>query len=482
MTFVSKKVIGVVYVLLLSINVFAQQAKILAGPMLGYCEHREAMIWIMTTCAQKLTVQYAPQFYGKDKKTLDIFLFDNPRDPQRCSGEKISKVILKDLIPGTKYYYTILLDGREQKFDYPLSFNTRELWEFRGPPPDFTFLAGSCNYINDSAYDRPGEPYGQSTAIFNTMANTNANLMLWLGDNTYLREADYSSESGIEYRYAHTRKDKNLQRFFAAQPNYAIWDDHDFGSDDASKSFELKNASKKTFIEYWGNKTYGENDRGIYSKVSYSDCDFFLTDDRTFRDDSRGDEKFNKTKTQLGAQQLTWLKNELINSKAPFKFICMGGQFLNENTTKESYNLYTIERQMILDFITNNKITGVIFITGDRHHSELIRKERPGVKDEPGSYPLYDITSSPLTGSTDDILNTTEKDNPMRVDGTLAVTQNFCMFNVSGFAGERKLLIRCIDINNKTLWEHTIFEKDLKDNIVVKEEPKKKGRKQSKQK
>ena len=294
MTFVLKRVISAVYVLLLCINVFAQQAKILAGPMLGYCEHKEAMIWILTLCTQKLTIQYTSQNTAKDKKILDIILFDNVKDPQKCTEEKISKIIIKELIPGTKYNYSIFLDGKEQKFDYALSFTTREFWEWRGPAPDFNFLAGSCNYINDSAYDRPGKPYGQSTSIFNTMANAKANMMLWLGDNTYLREADYSSESGITYRYEHTRKEKNLQRFFATQPNYAIWDDHDYGSDDASKSFDLKNITKRTFIDYWANKTYGENGQGIYSKISYSDCDFFLTDDRSFRDDSRGNENINK--------------------------------------------------------------------------------------------------------------------------------------------------------------------------------------------
>jgi alkaline phosphatase D len=285
--------------------------------------------------------------------------------------------------------------------------------------------------------------------------------MVWLGDNTYLREADYSSESGISYRYAHTRKEKNLQRFFATQPNYAMWDDHDYGPDDASKSYNLKDVTKKMFTDYWCNKTYGENGKGLYTKVSYSDCEFYLTDDRTFRDDSKANEAFNPKKTLLGEQQLAWLKNELITSKAVFKFICLGGQFLNENTKAECYYEYKAERQEIIDFITNNRINGVIFISGDRHHSEVIKKERPGNKKVAASYTLYDITSSPLTSGVDNILNQPEKENPMRVEGTLAVTQNFCLFSVSGMPGERKVLIRCIDKDNKTLWEQTLYEKDL---------------------
>jgi alkaline phosphatase D len=457
-------------------TVSTAQTKVIAGPMLGYVEHREAMVWVMTACAQKVAIQYYPGVSPKEKKTIENLLFSNPKDPLRCSDERITKFTLENLQPGITYNYIIICDGKEQKFDYPLNFTTRELWEWRGPAPDFSFLAGSCAYINDSAYDRPGEPYGKSTAIFNTMANLNADMMIWLGDNCYLREADYSSESGIRYRYAHSRKDKNLQHLLAAQPNYAIWDDHDYGPDNSDKSFEMKDVTKECFMDYWCNKTYGEEGKGIYTKVSYSDCDFFLLDGRTFRDDSKLDQTVNPSKTMLGKTQLDWLKNSLVFSNATFKFICMGGQFLNENTTEETYNLYKTERKEIIDFITRNKIQGVVFISGDRHHSEIIRKERPATPTSNGGYTLYDITSSPLTSGVSNILNTDEKDNPMRVEGTLAVKQNFCLFNLSGMPGERKLLIRCIDAENTTLWEHTIYQSELKEYKPATDEAKGKKR------
>ena len=74
--------------------------------------------------------------------------------------------------------------------------------------------------------------------------------MLWLGDNTYTREADFSSASGIKYRYLHTRSDASLQKFLSRQNNYAIWDDHDFGENDANKTFDLKDVSKECFVNY----------------------------------------------------------------------------------------------------------------------------------------------------------------------------------------------------------------------------------------
>ncbi|GIW22755.1 MAG: hypothetical protein KatS3mg068_1762 [Candidatus Sericytochromatia bacterium] len=37
--------------------------------------------------------------------------------------------------------------------------------------------------------------------------------MIWLGDNAYLREADWYSWRGIGKRYTHTRSLKNLAAF-----------------------------------------------------------------------------------------------------------------------------------------------------------------------------------------------------------------------------------------------------------------------------
>ncbi len=56
-------------------------------------------------------------------------------------------------------------------------------------------------------------------------------------------------------------------------------------------------------------------------------------------------------------------------------------------------NIAPEERQLLLNEIAARKIEGVVFISGDRHHSELNIMQRPG------AYPLYEFTSSPLTAS-----------------------------------------------------------------------------------
>ena len=50
--------------------------------------------------------------------------------------------------------------------DYEMEFQTQQLWKWRTDPPDFKFVIGSCSYVNEPKFDRPGEPYGSNFEIF----------------------------------------------------------------------------------------------------------------------------------------------------------------------------------------------------------------------------------------------------------------------------------------------------------------------------
>jgi alkaline phosphatase D len=65
---------------------------------------------------------------------------------------------------------------------------------------------------------------------------------------------------------------------------------------------------------------------GIFTVVSYNDVDFFLLDDRTYRDSDRL--VHTAAKSLYGAAQLRWLKNALLASSVGFKVIAGGSQFL----------------------------------------------------------------------------------------------------------------------------------------------------------
>jgi alkaline phosphatase D len=421
--------------------------------MTGNMGIRTATIWVEAApSVRKLAIQYHPDnnknAIRKKEYTGELGKEFNP-----------VKFELTGLESNTTYQYSILADGKLLTIPYPTRFTTNELWQFRKPAPDFSFLAGSCAYFNEPAFDRPGKPYGGDSSIFETMAATPAAFHLGLGDNWYTREVDYESPWGLNYRASHDRATPVLQRFLASMPQYAIWDDHDYGPNDHNKSYIHKEASRKIFADYTCNPSYGENGQGIYTKISYSDLDLFLTDNRYFRSapelpDSIGN-RSNTEKTFFGKQQMDWLKNALLQSKAPFKIIAVGSQVLNPFNKFESYQQYTAEYRELMDFLQAQSIPGVLFFSGDRHHSEVIRMERPG------SYPLFDVTISPYTSGVARVKGS-ELNNPSRIEGTLIEAQNFGRISISGKKKERKLLVEFLSIRGEVLGSWTIGEQELK--------------------
>lgn len=427
-----------------------------SGPMLGYQAHREALIWAETREAVAVEIWYEVEGKPESRRALRV-----DRPAATPAGVQPIKFTLPLLEMGKTYRYGFLVDGKAPELPGKLRFRTTDQWEWRGPAQDFSFLTGSCAYINETAYDRPGEPYGKSPEIFRHMAKAPADFMIWLGDNVYLREADFSSISGIWYRWSHDRAIPEMQPLLAAMPHYAIWDDHDYGSNDTNRSFEFKDVTLAAFKAYYGNPSWGEPDNpGVYGKFFWGDAAFILLDNRYYRDDSNLNQDLYPEKTQYGARQLDWLKQSLLHitdlKLYPFKFICTGGQFLRDvDRADDSAMGYRREREDILQFIAEHRLHGVVFITGDVHVSSLFRKEI-----RPGQF-VYDLTSSPLTSGSWDVTQSLWPTDPGLVPGTLTGTQNFCHVYVEGPAGARRIRIRCIDKTNTLQWEKVISATEL---------------------
>ena len=258
-------------------------------------------------------------------------------------------LILDKIRPGKKYNYKVLINNQPLKFNYETSFTAKKLWQWREDAPEFTVALGSCAYMNEPEVDRPGTPYGGNFEIFTSIGNKKPDIMLWGGDNIYLREADWDSKTGIYHRYTMTRQQKELQPLMANSQNFAIWDDHDFGPNDADRSYYFKHQTLEAFKDFWANKSYGNNpeqNNGNFSTFNWGDAEFFLLDNRFHK--SPNDRKTGE-RTVLGKEQLEWFIDAVTTSKFPFKIVVIGGQFINSAAKFENYATYPEEKQYILD-------------------------------------------------------------------------------------------------------------------------------------
>ncbi len=434
------------FILILLFFAKISNGQLQSGPMVGHADYREVSLWVQTTKAAKVKFNYWEQGKPTAKKSTEEILTTKAK-------AFTASLIADDAYPGKVYDYEVVIDGKVVKRPYPLTFKTQTLWQYRTDPPTFKFAFGSCAYIAEPEFDRPGMSYGGNYEIFTSIAAQKPDFMLWTGDNAYYREVDYGTKGGMQKRMTHGRSLPELQPLLGAASNYAIWDDHDYGPNNSDRSFALKNSSLEVFKTFWQNPSYIFENEAITGTFEWADVQFFLLDDfwwkaptETIVHGERGD--------YLGDKQLQWLIDALNFSKAPFKFVVCGGQVINPAKVFENMSTFEKERAKLLQAITDAKIPGVMFITGDRHHSIIYQQERPG------TYPLYDITVSPLTSGPSK--PTKEEAGMAQVAGTLFTERNFAIAEIYGPRKDRVLKISVHNVKGEAQWTKEFKANDLK--------------------
>jgi alkaline phosphatase D len=422
------------------LTVFGQN--IISGPMPGYKTMTEVAIWLQSDRSGSVSISYWEQGSPDSKFKSDVY-------PLHKKDAFTAELTISNLSPGTTYDYQVFINDVQVLKGIPLSFSTQVLWQFRTDPPTFKVAIGSCTYVNEEEIDRPGKIYGGGYEIYESIANAKPDMMLWLGDNTYLREVDWNSRSGYLHRYTHTRALPEMQTLLRTTHHYAIWDDHEFGPNDANGSWLHKDWALEAFDLFWANPTTGTPDLvGITSAFEFNDIDFVLLDNRYHRS---SDNLVNRETQILGKDQIEWLIEILKYSRAPFKMVAVGGQFLNDAAVYETHAVYGSERQYLIDRIVEEKIQNVIFLTGDRHHTELSRYAAEN------GITIYDLTVSPLTAGTHSDAN--EK-NSLQVEHTLVSERNFGVLEFSGPRKDRSMKISIFDQNGLLKWEKRIESND----------------------
>ena len=442
-TLMRRLVLSVVLFLLLGTPSHA--VELASGPMPGYVGMREATIWLQTQSSASVHVRY----WARHDPTRTV---QSKPVAVNASTDFTAHVQIVNLEPETEYLYQVYVDGANVTFETDLTFHTQPFWQWRTSPPDFNVIVGSCAYINDSRSDRPGKAYGGGFEIFDTIASRKPAFMLWLGDHIYLRETDVHGPTGIAYRYRHVRKFPSLQRLLRSTHHVAIWDDHDYGPNDSNQSWIFKDMALQQFKQYWANPSYGLKELpGIFTVVSYGDVDFFLLDNRFYRDDEKNPDQ--PEKGMFGTDQLKWLKNALLASTATFKIVAGGSQFFDTQPNREGWQHFPHEREAFVEWFRTAKPKGVLFLSGDRHLTKLLRYNQKV------PYPLYELTCSPLTSSPVGLSR--EKPNSWDVQDTIVGERNFCNLSFGHESSNRNLTIEVFNTQGTRLWNRTISRTEL---------------------
>jgi alkaline phosphatase D len=402
-----------------------------------------ATLWIQVDAPGPVTVAWRPADEGTDRSmTLDAAAADDNVVLARLTG----------LQPGAAAAYRVESGGER----HDGTVRTQPHWTKSAEAPALTFAIGSCFFLAGTDPTSRDAAYGNGFEIFAAIAAKSPDLMLWLGDNLYLQRGDFYDPAAMAARYQRQRSFAPLQALLTATAHLAIWDDHDYGPNDGTASYPLKRKTLKLFQRYWPNPSFGLPDLpGTFGVARYGDVLFLLLDDRYYRSPQRAPD--NTDKTMFGARQVEWLKQALREApRGSLKIVAGGSQFWHRGHRFEGWHHFGMERDAFAAWLLAERIENVLFLSGDRHFSELLRVQRPG------AFPLWEFTSSPLTSRPPAKLDRVEHDNPDVVPGTLRAQRQFGLIKVSGPSGTRRVALESYDSAGTLLWRHELRARDLR--------------------
>lgn len=308
------------------------------------------------------------------------------------------KVDVKDLAPGTKYYYRFSYQGTVS-----VTGSTKTLPDALNAG-DFSMAVVSCNNWEDGFFNS-----------FRFLAlKQEVDLVLHLGDYIYeYATGEYGNpRSGrinepknelltiYDYRtrYAQYRTDQDLQRLHQNKPFYLVWDDHELANDayrDGAKNHQptegnwekRKKAAIQAYLEWMPIRA--KNAGQVRRKFDIGDdISLYLMDERSSeRTKQMEDNEIgfnNKERTIIGKSQYQWLEKEMKNSHATWKLI--GNQVMFSGyTVANGFKLpkyndwwlgYPAERGKIVNLLCKEKIGNTILLTGDHHESFVLALHR----------------------------------------------------------------------------------------------------------
>jgi alkaline phosphatase D len=260
---------------------------------------------------------------------------------------------------------------------------------------------------------------GKPQPVWDPIHAREPGLFVFLGDNIY---ADTRDMSVMKAKYAELSAQPGFARLRASTPVVAMWDDHDFGENDAGTDYPMKDASRRIFLDFWdepADSPRRERD-GVYAAYVFGPpgerVQLILPDLRYNRTamtplDLGGTDyeawagkriaaglplpgpyarNPDPRATMLGERQWRWLERQF-DVPAEVRLFGSSVQVLADFTGWESWANFARDQDRLFDVIRRKRANGVLFLSGDIHYAELSKRE----VNLP--YPMWDLTSSGLT-------------------------------------------------------------------------------------
>jgi alkaline phosphatase D len=338
-----------------------------------------------------------------------------------------------------------------------------------GPQPLFDPHPASGKTLSRIAFGSCAKQ-SKDQPIWDAIVEKKPDVFLFLGDNIY---ADTRDPKVMADKYALLAAKPGFRKLRETTPICAIWDDHDYGEDDAGADYPMKDESRRQFCDFWGEAadSVRRTRDGIYTAHMFGPAgqrvQVILPDLRwnrtTMRKLDLGGKNYIAWQTELqkagkavpgpyernpaldatmlGETQWTWLEEQL-RQPADVRVFASSLQVLADFAGWESWMNFGRDHQRLFAAIREAKADGLVCISGDTHYAEL------SMLDLNTPYPIWDLTSSGLT----EVWHVLPP-NELRVGEALR-ENNFGIIDIDW--AKRELLMQVCDVKGAVRISHRV--------------------------
>ena len=426
-----------------------EQLAITHGVSAGDVTPTSALIWARgaEVAGSSLVVEYS---------TSEDFSNAQRAEPVALTAQSdfTGKVLLTNLTPATRYYYRAF----------------QVLGAQQSAPAAGTFVtAPEANSQSEVRFVWSADLGGQGMCrrpeyfIFNALAEAQPDFFLFLGDTAYNDErcpsppnapgSDFVANTVEEYRAKQKYQfaDKPYQKARAATSLYVIWDDHEVINNFAGTTVDPKrlDIGRQVLLEYFPITVNPQDPKRLYRSFRWGKhVEIFILDTRQYRSDNKLPD--GPEKTMLGKEQLAWLKENLKNSDATWKFVISTVKLSFPSDCPAACDSWAngesatgFERELIeiSNFIIENKIKGIVWLTGDEHIVDVVQYD----PNRDRTIDFYEFTSGPLSALTSYMGPLDETLNPTRLYGS----NEYWNFGQITIAPNGRLVLEYVDVSGE---------------------------------
>lgn len=252
------------------------------------------------------------------------------------------------------------------------------------PPPMPSAQLDEAKLLTRFCFGSCYAPQLHKSHVWREILALRPDVFLYLGDNVYQRaETGHPDLLELREAYGLLAEDADFAALRAATPVLPVWDDHDYGMNNAGASFPPRRQTEALFKHVWAVPPEDARSKreGVYfagaigpagqrTQLILLDLHYFMTSD-----------------TLLGDVQWAWLE-ETLAAPADLRFLASSIPVLCDSERLDGWRRYPVERQRLLDLI--GRCNGVVILSGDSHVGAFYRRSA-GL-----TYPLLELTASSL--------------------------------------------------------------------------------------